>query len=464
MRDFDLSDEEIESGIFGGGDDGGVDAFYFFVNRTLIQDETDIPSPAISVHLVVIQAKYERGFQETAIQKMESFARDLLDYSTEPNKLIHLNSLARDAISRFRNGYDKVVGTPHSISVTFQYATKSDQSPNQKVILRGQKLRKFILEQLSAADVNIEFWGCSKLLSVARSSPHQHLAIEISRHFTTDDGAVVCLVNLKSYKSFLTADTGELRTNVLEPNVRDYQGKWNPVNLDIRSTLSSADVKEFWWLNNGITVLAASCDIAGNKLKIERPEIVNGLQTSHELFTYFKDHPDAAEQRNVLMRVIVPPDEPTRGKIIKATNFQTLVDPVSLHANEQIHFDIEDKLKLYSLYYDRRKGQYRRLRKPISQIVSIRALARTVIAALLRQPDQARARPTTMMRNDRTYVKIFGERLNRDMYVATILLDRQVERFLADDTSLRSDEKRNVRFHILDGACRNPAKKCPSNT
>jgi hypothetical protein len=39
----DLSDEEIDSGAFGGSDDGGADALYLFMNKSLIQDETDVP-------------------------------------------------------------------------------------------------------------------------------------------------------------------------------------------------------------------------------------------------------------------------------------------------------------------------------------------------------------------------------------------------------------------------------------
>src|SRR4051794_15106661 len=67
LKDADLSDDEIESGIFAGGDDGGVDGMYFFVNRILIQDETDLPEEALSAELVIIQAKFEAGFSETAV-------------------------------------------------------------------------------------------------------------------------------------------------------------------------------------------------------------------------------------------------------------------------------------------------------------------------------------------------------------------------------------------------------------
>lgn len=38
LKDDDLSDDEIESGLLGGSDDGGIDGMYFFINRILVQD------------------------------------------------------------------------------------------------------------------------------------------------------------------------------------------------------------------------------------------------------------------------------------------------------------------------------------------------------------------------------------------------------------------------------------------
>lgn len=92
LKDYDLSDEELDSGHLGGSDDGGVDGMYFFINRTLVQDDTVLPE-ALTVSLILIQAKYEPGFGETAIEKLHAFTRDLLDYNTPPDQFVHLNSL-----------------------------------------------------------------------------------------------------------------------------------------------------------------------------------------------------------------------------------------------------------------------------------------------------------------------------------------------------------------------------------
>jgi hypothetical protein len=448
LKDADLSDEEVDSGLLGGSDDGGVDAFYFFINRTLILDETEIPDPAITAELVLLQAKYQGGFGENAVEHMHSFARDLLDYSKPIQELTYLNSLARDSIARFREKYDAILGSQHTLYVNFCYATKSDQQPNEKVNKRVQNLLSFVQSRISAAKVSFITFGCDDLLTSARRPAVTALPIQISKHFSTDDGSVVCLVRLKLFAEFLTDERGDIRRSVLEPNVRDYQGRRNPVNTDIRTTLETADATEFWWLNNGITLLAANCSLAGNKLTVHRPEIVNGLQTSQEIFTFFKDNKEKSDDRHVLIRVIVPPEEQTRNRITKATNFQTTVNPVSLHATDQIHFDIEERLKLYDLFYDRRKGHYRNLRKPIAQIVSIHDLARAVIAIVLQEPDNARARPQSLLNREEAYGRIFDAHYNRDVFVTCILIDRQVNEYLKGRDDLSRDERRDIRFYV----------------
>ena len=107
------------------------------------------------------------------------------------------------------------------------------------------------------------------------------------------------------------------------------------------------------------------------------------------------------DPRNVLIRVIVPPDEQIRNKIIRATNLQTPIAELSLHATDSIHFDIEEKLRLYQLFYERRKGEYRELRKPVDQIISIQTLARSVIAILTATTQQCICNANTSAKKGR---------------------------------------------------------------
>ncbi len=41
LKDFDLSYDEIESGLVGNGGDGGIDGIYLLVNGDLVQEDSD---------------------------------------------------------------------------------------------------------------------------------------------------------------------------------------------------------------------------------------------------------------------------------------------------------------------------------------------------------------------------------------------------------------------------------------
>jgi hypothetical protein len=75
LKDADLSDDEIESGIFAGQDDGGVDGMYFFVNRALIQDETDLPDEALTAELVSSKRNSKLALQKPRLQNWKHFAK-----------------------------------------------------------------------------------------------------------------------------------------------------------------------------------------------------------------------------------------------------------------------------------------------------------------------------------------------------------------------------------------------------
>lgn len=452
LKDYELSDEEITSGACGGTNDGGVDGMFFFAGRKLMGPQVNVPEEASSATLLIIQATVSGGgFSETRIERFESFARDLLDYQNPPEKISHLDQNTRTLISTFRRAYGEMAGRKHSLNVIFYYAAKTSvtKDRNLKVHSRYKRLERYVKGQLTNSTVSLELWNCSNLIKRVREQPEETLALQIEHHFSTPNGDVVCLSNLKNFFAFLRRKDGQLRTGILEPNVRDYQGKRNPVNKDIRTTLEASPVKEFWWLNNGITVLAHSCSVMGDRLTITNPEIVNGLQTSHEIFEFYSNQPQAIkESRSVLLRIIVPPDEKTGSLITKATNFQTEVRGISLHATEEIHFNIEDKFLQHGLFYDRKKGKYKRLKKPVSQIVSVVELARAVIAILLRRPDDARARPQTLLSRDETYTEIFDKSHSSEMYLAVISLDRHVATFLGQYAKATTEETRDIRFYL----------------
>ena len=393
-------------------------------------------------------ATREKGFKEERIEKFTQFARDLFDYTRQPEEITYLNSSARDAIARFRQKHADVLRYDPKLLVTFHYVCKAltPPKPKDKVTTRTATLQGFVRSQFSDAIFKLTFWTCQNLLAAARKIAKSEVVVSINKHFATDDGSTVFLVKIKDYaRDVLASDSGDLNTRILAPNVRDYNGLTNKVNTQIRDSLSEIDsAEEFWWLNNGVTILASSCSINGNKATIRNPEVVNGLQTSHEIFGVRLTLQDT-DNRQLLVRVVITVDERSRDKIIKATNSQTPVKLLSLLANERIQFDIEDRLKRYGLFYDRRHGEYKRLKKPLSSIVGQNELMQAIMSIALQVPNEARGRPLTYFEDHAS--DIFNPDYDRDAYATCVLIDRQVNTFLrSKDKEMRYNLRRDLRF------------------
>ena len=92
-----------------------------------------------------------------------------------------------------------------------------------------------------------------------------------------------------AYYRFIADDKGEIKNEYFEGNVRDWEGDVT-VNAAIKNTLENGvPGEDFWWLNNGVTILASiATNQGGHILSIENPQIVNGLQTSRCIYNYLK--------------------------------------------------------------------------------------------------------------------------------------------------------------------------------
>lgn len=457
LKDYDLSYDEIESGIVDGGGDGGIDGFYAFANGELLQEDSDVSElrKNIQIDVILIQAKTTTGFSEAAMDKFAAATEDLFDLSKPlANMRTVYNETLLDAANRFRDAYQTLASKFPRLNVSYFYATKGEQAhPNvQRKTLRVEVIVK---QLFSAAEFAFTFLGSRAMLDLARRKPTTTYDLKLAENpiSSTGDVAFVCLVSLKDFFNFITDSQGFLVRHIFEANVRDYQGK-TQVNEQIQDTLQHPGSEDFWWLNNGITVLATRATQSGKTITVENPEIVNGLQTSTEIHLYFGNSNTDAEDRNVLIRVIVPNAAESRDRIIRATNSQTAIPPASLRATDRIHRDIEQYLKPFGLYYDRRKNFYKNEGKPINRIVSIPQMAQAIMAILLQRPDMARARPSSLIRRDDEYHKLFNTAYPIEVYRACSQILKQTEAYLTALTQVPSaTDKNNMKFYVAMAAC-----------
>lgn len=451
LKDYDLSYDELKAGRVGGGGDGGIDALYLFANGELVQEDTDLSvlKRQVAIDLIVMQAKGQAGFSEGALDKLYSVTADLLNLAADHGTLASVyNAELLSAMKSFKATYEALAARFPKLTVSYYYATKGDE-PHPNVKRKVEKLRDLVTQQFSAAECTFGFLGAKHLLELARRAPRVSHTLRLSENPISSTGAVgfVCLVKLKDFFDFITDDEKRLLRGIFEANVRDYQGT-NEVNEGIQGSLRDTGSEEFWWLNNGVSVLASKATLSGKSLTIEDPQIVNGLQTSTELYNYVKASNTEKDERSLLVRVIVPPAPESRDRIIKATNSQTPMPVASLRATEKIQRDIEEYLRPFGLFYDRRKNYYKNEGKPIEKIISISQMAQAVMALALQRPDSARARPSSLLKRDDDYSTVFSPQYPIGLYLLCPQVMRRVDAILRSAPDLDQKDRNNIRFHV----------------
>lgn len=432
LKDYDLTYDDITDGIVANGGDGGIDSIFFFLNGELIKEDTEINynQKKNYMDLVLIQSKTSNSFNEAAIIKFRESAEDLFDLSNDLDTFNkRYNSDLIEKIKKFREVFGRLVTTFPKLTIKYFYVTSGD-SIHPNVEAKVAKLQETVAALFSGTTFSFDFVGARRLVEMTRNVPSSSRILEVSESpISTESGSYVCLVTLSKYFEFIS-DDGTLVRNIFESNVRDYQGDVT-VNTGIKQTLQNHESENFWYLNNGVTILTPQAVLSGKKLTIEDPQIVNGLQTSHEIYKHFVEREsEGIDERAILVRVIREDEEAARDRIIRATNSQTNIPPASLRSSDEIHRDIEDFLKANSYYYDRKKNFYKNQGKAITSIISIPYLAQAMMAIVLLKPDSARARPSTLINSNTEYHKIFSRSIPIDVYLKVIYIMKSTENYL----------------------------------
>jgi hypothetical protein len=438
LWDHDLSWDELQSGLIGGGDDGGMDGIYIFCNGGLLDvngDPLANARTATNFELIIIQAKRTPSFSETSVDKLSSSLLRLLDLGTDLHELQNLyNADVLAWFDNFRKSYVTNATNFPTIDLAIYYATRGFEV-GSKTAKKAADLEVAICSLFSSSKCKFNFITPSDLVAYARRQRPTTLDLRLDETIATSAGAFVGLVSIVNYFDFLSSENGELRAAIFESNVRDYEGVGG-INASIRKTLQEDLGDDFWWLNNGVTIVASRAFQYGKTLTLEYPQIVNGLQTSREIYEYLaamrKELKGQVEdRRSVLVRVIVPPSDVSRDRIIRATNSQTSIPSVALRATDKIQRDLEDYFLRQGWFYERRKNRYQNEGKPTSRIITIPYLAEAVSAIILKEPHLGGPRiGGRFLKSEETYERIFDASIPLATFLKCAQLCRLVEQYL----------------------------------
>ena len=460
LRSYELSIEELSSGIVGGGNDGGIDGAYAFVGEQLIADgseifESDFSASRIGLNvpltLRLIQAKLTESFSETAVDLASSSTKRLLDLELTEEHLKGLySSVLVERFMLFRRALERLAIRHPIVRVEFFYATRGDKDKiNPKVQQKARDLEQQFAGTATAAKGSVSFFGANELWMLASTIPNYTLQLSYQEN-ATSGASHVALVTLRDYMAFLSDGNGNLIRHIFDWNVRDYQGNIE-VNREIQASLEDNDSPDFWWLNNGVTIICSKASIQGKTFTLDDVQLVNGLQTSYTTFqALHKVQQDAPVfERTLLVRILQTDDPATRDRVIRATNRQTSIPEVSLRATDEVQRKIEAFFISHDLYYDRRKNYYRNIGKPMDQIIRIPLLAQAVMAVGLSRPDNSRARPSSLLKSDRAYETMFSTEIPLEVYLWAAKAQKGIDAFLqTSEAGASIAERTNLRFHL----------------
>ncbi|MFT4468829.1 AIPR family protein [Arthrobacter sulfonylureivorans] len=449
LRHFNATHDDLLSGMVDGAQDGGIDALYIFVNGFCIRDDTPLKvlGRNAQLDLVILQVKNSKGFGESAIDKLVVNLPRLLDFNRKEENLSKtLNPRVIEITRRFLSVY-RALEMPSLRILTCFVALKADHlHPN--TLEKSALIADVLHEAFGSCIPQIDFLDASALSDMAREKPSitRSLALAENPISTDTAGGYIGVVRLDEYEKFITDDSGNLDASLFEANVRDYEGE-TTVNRSIQSTLEKHDENvDFWWLNNGVTIVANRVQPANKLLELESPQIVNGLQTSHEIYKRGRSSATSTETRSVLVKIIQAEDDRIRDRIIRATNSQTSLSPSSLRATDKVQRQIEEYLLEQGLYYERRKHLYSNKGIRLDDLVSIDQMGQALLASLVQAPHVARGQVSRVF-EDEVYDLLFAPTHPIAAYLSAIRLQRECEDFLRADESTRGQVE-DFCFHL----------------
>lgn len=449
---YDLDD--ITTGV----SDDGCDGIAVIVNEEIVISEEDTKSIFSSerrnhdVEIVFIQAKrsesYDLGdflkFKESILRFLTSDSYIVPDEIQQESRKIF--DVVIDNVPKLRNGKP-------SVCIRF-VGTGLYQCPSSLETAKVDFIRQ-LTDIGYFKEIDIQILGRDELTSLwvgTYSGAKAKLEMLSNAPLRTIDGineAYLAVVKAADFvNELLVNESGDLRLQVFEENVRSFLGNENPVNRSIAETLqNSRSASRFPVLNNGITIVSPDVQVQGTTLHLKNYQIVNGCQTSNVLF---ENKEYLTDDVMVNLKVVETSNEDIFSELVRATNSQTKIEETQFVSLKPIVKKIEQYFKTYessesALYLERRERQYVGSEIPAIRIFSVHTVTRCVSAMFCQRPDLSFKYPKKM------YIElsdtIFSDNNKEILYYAACLVLYRLH-LLVSNRVIPQNMKR-FKWHIL---------------
>ncbi len=228
----------------------------------------------------------------------------------------------------------------------------------------------------------------------------------------------------------------KLDYTLLYDNVRGYLGE-TIYNVNIQKTLKNSH-KEFFMLNNGITVTAKKINVdevnSGKRFlfSIDDYQIVNGGQTIRSIYEFFENEKENVDilhnlsETYVLLRFFkISEEESLKNRIAEYTNSQNAISSADLKSVDSIQIQIEKYFKEEKILYARKAGVVGEDDVEYDYRISKEKLAQILYSAK-GYPDRASNQKKRLFQE--YYEDIFAENFNVENAVKLVKLYYEIEK------------------------------------
>ena len=441
---LDLDLEECPELLTDGGNDAGVDGLH-------VGELTDGDLP-----VTLFQGKYKvtnlegtANFPETEVQKAVSTVQALFD----PKRELSLNDKIKHRVEEVRS------------------LIRDGEIPQVRFVLcnngkRWHQQAQGWIDSLPAhlaSQVEFVHFNHDSIVEILSRTRPVTVRLQLSGSVAVDDmGYIRVLLGKVSVRQIaeLFEQYGNL---VLQRNIRRYLGLHNnQINQAMYETLCSDQPENFYFYNNGITVVCDRFDYNALQatdptLLLKNMQIINGGQTCKTIYETMKGlrengpgawseqvHGDAAEAQElaamlrqeqigataqVMLRVYQLPGENQQlpdvyrqfvNAVTYATNNQNPVDLRDLRSDDKVQQQLELGMKELGYTYRRK----REVNGNGAKVVTSWVTAEAVLAIWREQPHQAKFKRKEHF--GKLYERIFNG-LNAAQALLAVLIFREVE-------------------------------------
>lgn len=410
----------------------------------------------------ITQAKNEFSFSSNTLIQMHNGLNWIF---TKPRSNLNQlgNNAFRDKILEYRSLLSGI--GPSNIRIIVTFVTLGLTSELSDEFKQEVKAINDEYDNDTFAEFKLEIYGADELVGVINAQERQNRRIDDSikikydannpsliKYYSQDLKGIVCSAPASEIARLVNNDPDG---SIFDLNIRRFLGTNVAVNKDIYRTCSSTEFSyQFWFLNNGITILCDDLDPVTDPdnphIKLKNMQIVNGCQTATTLALAQRENKLPPDVR-VLLRVYETNNPDLVNKVVLTTNNQNKISGRDLRANDPVQIDMEKAFSFYSYYYERKPRQFTDVDVDALRIITNELVAQAYLAIIMKTPSDARRRKYKVW--GELYNKIFSGQAVQP-YIIAVLITRYTSNWLRDEgyTNDENDITRriakNAVFHI----------------